>query len=509
MKASDRIVRASLTAMGVDLTLIAIKAIQAAATGSLALVADAWHSSSDLVVSLAVLVGVLVRRRSEAAAAPSVFLAGAEGAATPATGATRSGGRLESWIAYAVSMAILYVPYEIVTSIREGSGRPVQRVGIAVVGLLACIGLSWFAARLKLTVGKEADSPTLAADGWHSWTDMLSSVAVLLSVMGGLAGVNIDSLVAAGIAALIGLTGLELLASSVLGLIRGTAPQPVSIGAWLKARLSVSSPPGAEEKPAPAVEGPGLTPPATAPAPARSLAWLRLRLPRRAPALFAGLAAVVWLASGLILIEQDEVGIRLRFGARVAPELEPGLHLVLPWPLETVRRVPSSIARLEIGFRSVSGVQSSELLWDATRAGGGGVRLEDESLALTGDEGAVAVSFVIHYRASDPVRFAMGANGVEGVLRSLAESQVRETLATEPVDRLLTEDRAALFSRVRAGLVESVVRLKLGIEIVNVLCRELHPPFETVSAFRDAFTAREDQLKVLNQAEAYQNESLP
>jgi regulator of protease activity HflC (stomatin/prohibitin superfamily) len=58
------------------------------------------------------------------------------------------------------------------------------------------------------------------------------------------------------------------------------------------------------------------------------------------------------------------VGLRLRFGARVGAPLEPGLHLVLPWPVEEVERVPRTVARLEVGFRSVAGAPPSELLWD-------------------------------------------------------------------------------------------------------------------------------------------------
>lgn len=485
MKPSDRTLRASLFSIGIDLVLITTKAALSAVTGSLALAADAWHSASDLVLSLLVLSGVLLRRRAEArSAAP----AAAAGSVAPPAGPS---GRLESGIAYVVSLAILYVPYEIVGSLRAGSGRRLQHAGLAVAGLLFCILLSFVASRLKLTVGRETGHTALAADGLHSWTDMLSTVAVLVSVMGALAGVDFDALVAVGIAVLIGVAGLEMLATSIVGLVRGSAPPSFSLGAFLLEALRRRLP---APNPAPATAGPARL---------ARVPW------RRLGGASLALLCAAWLSTGLARIEPDTVGVRLRFGRRVAPELAPGLHLLRPWPLETLVRVPSTVSRLEVGFRSVAGAQTGELLWDGTRAGAGGVRMDDESLALTGDEAAVAFSFVVHYRPSDPVKYVIRANGVEQVLRSLADAQVREVLAAQPVDGLLAADRAAFLERVRRGIAAAADRLDLGVQIVSVLCRELHPPFDTVSAFRDAFSAREDQLKLLNQAESYQNEALP
>ncbi|MGC4116494.1 MAG: SPFH domain-containing protein [Myxococcales bacterium] len=505
MKPTDRILRASLTSIGIDLVLISTKGVLSTVTGSLALAADAWHSLSDLAVSLTVLASTLLRRRAEAAIPVPLAAPDGDQAAVPVTTQPR-GGRLESGIAYLVALAILYVPYEIVTGLREGAGRALRHPAVAVAGLLFCILLSWFASRLKLGVGQETGSTALSADGWHSWTDMLSTVAVLASVMGTLAGIELDSLVAVGIAVLIGVTGLEMLGTSIVGLVRGTAPASFSLlGAITSGARSLVGEKAAAETPAEAAStGPALSP---EPSP-------RLRPPsparlRTVALAGAGVVAVAWVGTGLAPIGPDEVGLRLRFGARVGALLEPGLHVLLPWPFETIERVPRSMARLEVGFRSVAGAPSMELLWDGTKAGAGGVRVDDESLALTGDEAAIAFSFVIHYRPSDPVQFAVRSNGVDHVLRSLADAQVREVLASEPVDALLTADRAAFLERVRSGIDTAAQRLGLGVEVVSVLCRELHPPFDTVAAFRDAFSAREDQLKLLNQAESYQNESLP
>jgi len=62
-----------------------------------------------------------------------------------------------------------------------------------------------------------------------------------------------------------------------------------------------------------------------------SLATLRL---------FALVFGVLFLiVSGYYQIEPDEVGVVQRFGAHVRTT-DPGPHLKLPWPIETVRKVP-------------------------------------------------------------------------------------------------------------------------------------------------------------------------
>ena len=61
----DRRVRTSLFSIGTDIFLTCVKGILAALTGSVAILADAYHSFSDLIVSCTVLTGILLRRRQE------------------------------------------------------------------------------------------------------------------------------------------------------------------------------------------------------------------------------------------------------------------------------------------------------------------------------------------------------------------------------------------------------------------------------------------------------------
>ncbi|NVL92275.1 MAG: cation transporter, partial [Desulfobacterales bacterium] len=61
----DRRVRTSLVSIGTDIFLTSLKGALAVVSGSLAILADAFHSFSDLVVSCTVLTGILLRRQRE------------------------------------------------------------------------------------------------------------------------------------------------------------------------------------------------------------------------------------------------------------------------------------------------------------------------------------------------------------------------------------------------------------------------------------------------------------
>ena len=65
------------------------------------------------------------------------------------------------------------------------------------------------------------------------------------------------------------------------------------------------------------------------------------------------LAIIVWLATGIFIIDPEEQGVIKRFG-EVTEVVGPGPHYHLPSPIETVQIAPvTAVRRLEIGFRTV------------------------------------------------------------------------------------------------------------------------------------------------------------
>ena len=488
MKA-DRRIRTSLISIAADIALISGKALLGLFTGSVALVADAMHSASDLGVSFIVLMGLLFRRRVESR----------EGDA----GREKRLCRIEAGLAYAVACLILYAPYEIVSTLLTRKSAPIDNLGVGIAGILACIALTGFIARLKLQVGRDTGSAALTADGYHSSTDLFSSIAVLFAVMGDAIGIRLDPIVAGLIAILIGVTGIELFVASTRALIRGEPLRTDDLGEFLLRawRRIWSGPANAEN----ASRDNDADAPATSPRrhqkPLRqrilaALAHLRPRHPRRFALGLAATVLLAWLATGVTAINPEETGVRLRFGRIVGSEMKPGLHLTLPWPFETVARVRSGeIRRVEIGFRTAR---------DGKRN-----RLFDESLFIAGDESLVDLNLVVHYRTPNALTALVRARSNDELVRALAEASVREVLATETTDAVLTQEQPRILARVETRLREDFEALQLDLSLVDLLLTEARPPTAVTQAFRDVFSAREDQIKALQQAEARRNDAIP
>jgi membrane protease subunit HflK len=496
----DRRVRTSLISIGSDFFLTSLKGILAVFTGSVAILADAYHSFSDLIVSGTVLTGILLRRRQERKA-------GAETGQVP--GADESSAReaahgywIESLVALFVAIVILYTAYQVVSKVIVSPSQ-VRNIWVAVVGITGCVAIAYLLSRFKIMVGRETDSPALLADGYHSRMDMFTSIAVLLSLMGQWIGIGLERVVAVLIAVMIAITGLNLLISSFVSLFRKTHVDAKSIWETIASSLGwvvgfVSERLFRRRILLPEIDIARLHP----------KNWLSRRLA-------IGLALmllIVYSISGVRRVQPYETGIRFRFGAIVGEHVAPGLHFALPWPFENIRKVNAmQIYRVELGFRSDPGLVRSVtgLLWEAKHDVPGYQKIYEEAISLSGDEALVDISLVLHYRPLDAVVHLFRVYQIQEVMRGLLESCMREVLANEPSGRLMTVDRPRVLKRLKNTINQEVERLGLGVEVVSVFCHDLHPPLGAIPAFRDVFSAREDRAKIINEAESYRNQAIP
>jgi len=95
------------------------------------------------------------------------------------------------------------------------------------------------------------------------------------------------------------------------------------------------------------------------------------------------------------------------------------------------------------------------------------------------------------------------------LVAAAAEAAVRQVIAEEAVDNVLTVDKAAIQSRAAALAQATLDAYETGLRIVDVQLLESSPPEAVADAFRDVASAREDKQTVINEALAYQNEIIP
>ncbi|MDX1604556.1 MAG: FtsH protease activity modulator HflK [Candidatus Competibacterales bacterium] len=216
--------------------------------------------------------------------------------------------------------------------------------------------------------------------------------------------------------------------------------------------------------------------------------------------LIVAAVAALWLASGIYIVDEGKRGVELRFG-RYQDTTLPGLSYHLPYPIETVEIVDvAQIRAEEIGYRS-------------TAAGGGRQptlrTVPREALMLTQDENIVNVQLSVQYQVSNPRDYLFNVFDPDQTLRQVVESTLREVVGRNTMDFVLTEGRSDVVAEVDRLSQEILIEYGTGLEITNVNLRDAQPPEPVQPAFADAIKAREDEQRLINEAEAYRNEILP
>lgn len=221
------------------------------------------------------------------------------------------------------------------------------------------------------------------------------------------------------------------------------------------------------------------------------------------------LVVLGWLASGIFIVDPEEIGVITRFGAynRI---VEPGPHYHMPFPIEqaTTPKV-HHVQRVEIGFRTMR-----------SNTGQAVVRpVLEEAAMLTGDENIVNVQFIVQYQIKDPVDFLFkadlqipafsGSDIYSETVKNAAEAAMREVIGGSLIDSALTDGKNQIQIEARDLLQGILDRYSTGILVQAVQLQDVHPPQEVSAAFKDVASAREDRSRSINEAEAYRNEILP
>ena len=229
----------------------------------------------------------------------------------------------------------------------------------------------------------------------------------------------------------------------------------------------------------------------------------------------AAAAVLAYLFSGVRMLAPEEVGVVQRLGRLVEGSLDPGLHYLAPWPVETLHRLrPAQIRTVELGFRisdSAPGATGGPAAyeWNIQHRQGRYLRREDEALMLTGDEYLVEVNAVVHYSIADFHQYLFASSDLESTLQFLCESALRQVAATMELDRILALDRRTIESAAMAIVRAEADRLGLGVRVQAFHLQDVHPALEVVGAFRNVASALEQKSRMINEAHAYANQRVP
>jgi len=94
-------------------------------------------------------------------------------------------------------------------------------------------------------------------------------------------------------------------------------------------------------------------------------------------------------------------------------------------------------------------------------------------------------------------------------LQQAAETAIREVVGNNNMDLIITEGRAVIGADTKRIMQQVLDSYSTGLNVVTVNMGEAQPPEEVQDAFEDAIKAREDEQRIINEANAYRNEVVP
>ena len=207
------------------------------------------------------------------------------------------------------------------------------------------------------------------------------------------------------------------------------------------------------------------------------------------------LAFIVWLATGIYIVDPAERGVVLRFGAFQTATTQ-GPHWHIPYPVESVYKINvEQIRSAEIGFRNVQNSYSGAV--------------SSESLMLTKDENMVDVKLAVQYKVADAQAFLFNVFQPELTLSHVVQSVIRQVVGDNTMDYVLTTGREQVAQEVKVASQALLNEYNTGLMITAVTMQDAQPPIQLKAAFDDVVKAREDEQRYINEARAYANDIVP
>ena len=182
-------------------------------------------------------------------------------------------------------------------------------------------------------------------------------------------------------------------------------------------------------------------------------------------------ALVVFIASNaLYVIKETERGVLLRFGEVVNPDLQPGIHVKVPF-VNNVRKFDGRILTVD----------------------------SQPERFFTQEQKALIVDSYAKYRIADTATFYTATSGDDtraaGLLAQRINDGLRNQVAARTIQEVVSGERDQLMETITRELDE-VARTELGVEVVDVRVKQIDlPPDVSDSVYRRMNAEREKEAR--------------
>ena len=198
-------------------------------------------------------------------------------------------------------------------------------------------------------------------------------------------------------------------------------------------------------------------------------------------------------------VPADSVGVLLRFG-KFQDVVPPGLRFKLPLGIDELVLVPvQRQLKLEFGFGTEGATNSDQPAREP----------ETEQSMVTGDLNMALVEWVVQYRIEDAKEYLFHVSAPGQTLRDASESAMREVVGDRTVDEVLTIGRQEIENETLLRMQELSKRYGLGIIVMQVQLKDVHPPRNVQASFNEVNQAQQEKEQMINVANGEYNKVVP
>ena len=237
--------------------------------------------------------------------------------------------------------------------------------------------------------------------------------------------------------------------------------------------------------------------------------WALGFLRRAAMPSLCGLAIAAWLLTGVAALPLNERAVYERLG-RPVRVLQPGLHLILPWPFGHLQRVelgilhdlPAGSARSLGAGTEPDGTGQSPVFASTAppeESGSGADRLwdrphPDEATYLiasaTRDQPGfqvididMRIAWLAGESDEDALNVVYSAESPERLIGQLAGRLLARRFASSTLSAVLVEDRVSFIQSFRGELQADLDQMHSGIHLAAIAIEAVHPPPQAAGAY--------------------------
>ena len=192
--------------IGVNILLFGLKFWAGLVSGSVAIIADAWHTLSDSITSIIVLIGAKTSQKPPDKKHPFGH------------------GRAEIIAAFVIGIFLALIAFEFfLESVNRLSKHEAASYGtIAIVVTIVSILFKEALAQFAFWSGKKIKSKSLKADAWHHRSDAISSVIILVGIFLGKYFWWIDGVLGLIVATIIAWAAYKIIKDTISSLLGET-----------------------------------------------------------------------------------------------------------------------------------------------------------------------------------------------------------------------------------------------------------------------------------------------